>query len=149
MEPDFDAHYQLMQSLQAAFPEQSSQISCAEQLEDLEQARQQLLTLISGSQITEQQQRAMELLRRRTSMDYLYGRRLQQAEQRTKNASTSQRQEIYQLYQHALQRVSEEWPELGRQECETMPRLLLLQKFEDEIHTLFDKMTGRRVRRIS
>lgn len=141
---NFDSHYQLLQSLRAAFPDQGQARLDTEQLEDLAQARQQLRNLIAGSQISEQQQQALEMLRRRTSVDAIYGNRIKRLEESDDADSVRQRDEIARLYQHALQRVRQDWPELGKQENESLSRLVLLQQVEESIQQHFNRMTGKK-----
>lgn len=135
MNSDFDANYQLMQSLQAAYRTGTSPRPQPDQLEDLAEARRQLLERIQTPQPSPSQRRALELLQDRRALDSVYGMRARHRISDAEGVETA--------YQQALLRLRQDWPALPKTESEHLPGLLLLQQVDSELQQLVRRLAGK------
>lgn len=138
MDTRINTYVQLMQSLLLETqPVELARPQVAEQLQALQALKHDVAESLVGK-ISSRLQSAVTLLHRLACLDLFYSRRCQALEAQVMSAPELQDQlgELAGHYQHTLCALAQDWPELDANEAATLPRLLLLQRIEQEIQQL-------------
>lgn len=135
----------LMQSLLDSLQSMSSQITPAEQIRALEEAKKHLSKRLPVLVTSRRQQQALDVLKTEACMELFCNRRIEKIRESSLPESHKQTLigELQQRYLHACQQVQALWPVLEPQEEAVLPLLLLRQSVETEIESRMDLLQAR------
>lgn len=138
MDTRINTYVQLMQSLLLEIqPVAPSRPQATEQLQALQALKREVAEALAGK-ISGRLQSAVTLLHRLACLDLFYSRRCQALEEQALSAPELEDQlgDLAGHYQRTLSDLAQDWPELDASEAATLPRMLLLQRIEQEIQQL-------------